>query len=198
MTQTLVLIIALATAGMTALAFYYNNWIRFIVIALVVLMANMIYFTFDGVKGWPAEEPREVKGILATVVIINPSDKSEGGIIISLYPTIPTEWYEYEYHRYAPKTFFVEYSNDRAAEFEKAKKALMEGREVRINGIPEKVSSGGEEGSGQEGDAIEMISDMVGNFLDRLLSNQGDTYRPEVSDIQIMEQTIPPQKGTNQ
>ena len=195
MTQTLVLIIALATAGMTALAFYYNNWIRFIVIALVVALANMIYFTFDGVKGWPAEEQKEVKGNLATVVIINPSDKSEGAIIISLFPTTPTKWYEYEYHRYAPKTFFIKYSNDRAAEFEKAKQALMEGKEVRINGIPEETTQGGQDG---EGSTIEVVADAVGNFLNRLMSPQGDTYQPEIPDIEIIEQAPAPQKGTNQ
>lgn len=196
MTQTLVLIMALATAGMLALAFYYNNWIRFIVIALVVALANMIYFTFDGVKGWPAEEKKEVKGILATVVIINPSDKGEGGIIISLFETTPKEWYEYEYHRYAPKTYFVEYSNDRAAQFEKAKQAMMEGKEVRINGIPDATSPGGQEGSGEVG--IESVADIIGNFLDKFLPKQGDTYRPEIPDIEIMQQTAPPQKGTNQ
>lgn len=195
MTQTLVLIIALATAGMIALAFYYNNWIKFIVIALIVALANMIYFTFDGVKGWPAEEKREVKGTLATVVIINPSENSEGAIIISLFPTTPTKWYEYEYHRYAPKTYFIEYSNDRAAQFEKAKQALMEGKEVRINSIPEATAEGGQEG---EGSSIEVVSEIVGNFLNRLLSPQGDTYKPEIADIEIIEQAPAPQKGTNQ
>lgn len=195
MTQTLVLIIALATAGMIALAFYYNNWIKFIVIALIVALANMIYFTFDGVKGWPAEERREVKGNLATVVIINPSENSEGAIIISLFPTTPTEWYEYEYHRYAPKTYFIEYSNDRAAQFEKAKQALMEGKEVRINSIPEATAEGGQEG---EGSSIEVVSEIVGDFLNRLLSPQGDTYKPEIADIEIIEQAPAPQKGTNQ
>lgn len=195
MTQTLVLIIALATAGMTALAFYYNNWIRFIVIALVIALANMIYFTFDGVKGWPAEEQKEVKGNLATVVIINPSENSEGAIIISLFPTTPTKWYEYEYHRYAPKTFYIKYSNDRAAEFEKAKQALMEGKEVRINGIPEETTQGGQDG---EGSTIEVVTDAVGNFLNRLMSPQGDTYQPEIPDIEIIEQAPAPQKGTNQ
>ena len=196
MTQTLVLVMALATAGMLALAFYYNNWIRFIVIALVVALANMIYFTFDGVKGWPAEEKKEVKGILATVVIINPSDRDDGAIIISLFPSMPTKWYEYEYPRYAPKTFFIEYSNDRAAQFEKAKQALMEGKEVRINGIPEATSSNGEEGTSEE--SIESVADMVGDFLDKFLPKQGDTYKPEIPSIEIMEQPVPPQKGTNQ
>lgn len=196
MTQWLILTIALSVAAMTALAFYYNNWIKFIVIALVVAMANLIYFSFDGVKGWPAEEQEDIKGTLATVVIINPSDMSEGAIIISLFPTMPKKWYEYEYHKYAPKTYFIKYSNDRAAQFEKAKQALVEGKEVRINGIPDATMPGGQEGSGEE--SIETVSDIVGNFINKFIANQGDTYRPKIPDIEIMEQATPPQKGTNQ
>ena len=59
-----------------------------------------------------------------------------------MFPTLPKKWYEYEYPREAPKTFYVEYSNDRAAKFEQAKKAMEEGKEVRINGIPPKNSNG--------------------------------------------------------
>ena len=193
MTQTLVLIIALATAGMTALAFYYNNWIRFIVIALVIALANMIYFTFDGVKGWPAEEREEIKGNLATVVIINPSENSEGAIIISLFPTTETKWYEYEYHRYAPKTYYIEYSNDRAAEFEKAKQALMEGKEVRINGIPSKNAEGE-----VPSDGLSSTAEAINNFLEKILPAMRDTYKPKIPDIEILRSEPPPEQGTNQ
>lgn len=190
MTQTLILIIALCTAGMTALAFYYNNWIKFFVIVLVVILANMIYFTFDGVKGWPAIENKEVKGVLATVIIINPSEMSKGAIIISLFPTEEKTWYEYEYPNYAPKTFYLEYSNDRAAEFEKAKEAMMEGKEVRINGVPELES-----GEGSEGDGVE--TNIVGEIFRKLLPSLNDTYKPKVPDIEIMRQDPPPVKESN-
>jgi hypothetical protein len=190
MTQSLILIMALATAAMTALAFYYNNWIKFFVIVIVVILANMIYFTFDGVKGWPAVEHREVKGTLASVIIINPSQLSKGAIIISLFPTEEEKWYEYQYPNYAPKTYYLEYSNDRAAEFQKARQAIMEGKEVRINAIPELES-----GEGSEGDGAETNS--IGEVLRMLLPSLNDTYKPKVPDIEVMRQEPPPEKESN-
>jgi hypothetical protein len=190
MTQSLILIIALATAGMTALAFYYNNWIKFFVVLLVFILANMIYFTFDGVKGWPAVENKEVKGVLASVIIINPSQMSKGAIIISLFPTEEKKWYEYEYPNYAPKTYYLEYSNDRAAEFEKARQAMMEGKEVIVNSIPEMESGEGSEGNGTE-------TSIIGDVFRRLLPSLNDTYKPKVPDIEIMRQDPPPEKESN-
>lgn len=195
MTQTILLMIGLFAAMTMALAFYWNNnTTRFVTVAMFVFLANTVYFSLDGVKGWPSEEPNEVKGILAAVMIRNPSDSDPGAIYISLYPTTPKKWYEYEYPRIAPKTFFVKYSNDRAAAFEKAKQAMEEGREVRINGIPPENATGGESG---EGDAENNLSGMIGQLLDRLLSPQGDTYRPAVPEIEIAAPEVPPEKGTN-
>ena len=71
----------------------------------------------------------------------------------------------------------------------------MEGKEVRINGIPEETTEGGQDG---EGSTIEVVADAVGNFLNRLMSPQDDTYQPEIPDIEIIEQAPAPQKGTNQ
>ena len=195
MTQTVLLLIALFTALVIAAAFYWNSrTIKVLVIALIVFLANAVYFSLDGVKGWPAEENREVKGILASVVIVNPSDSDPGAIYISLYPTVPKKWYEYVYPRVAPKTYYVKYSNDRAASFDKAKQAIEEGREVRINGIP--PENGGEgEGGNDEG---EESSGILGQLLERLLPKAGDTYKPTIPDIEISEQVVPPEKGTNQ
>jgi len=194
MTQTILLFIALLTVTMTAISFYWNDKVtKFIVIALFVALANSIYFSLDGVKGWPAEEPGEVKGILASVVVVNPSppDSEEGGIYISLFPTLPKTWYEYVYPRTAPKTFYVKYSNDRAAKFETAKKAMEEGKEVRINGIPPMNTS---EGEMEDGD--DSIEGIVSKAMKKLLPKQKDTYRPNVPDVEIIEQDTPPQKET--
>lgn len=195
MTQTLLLIMALFAAFATAISFYWNNKVvKFIVIAMFVFLANIIYFSLDGVKGWPAEEPREVKGLLASVVVVNPSSDDPGGIYISLFPTLPQKWYEYVYPREAPKTYFVEYSNDRAAEFELAKKALEEGKEVRINGIPPKNGKGSGEQT-VEGESNSM-SAMLGNFMKKLLPKEGDTYKPEVPNVEILAPTVPREKGS--
>lgn len=196
MTQTLLLLLALFVVFMMAISFYWNSkTIKFVVITLFVILANAVYFSLDGVKGWPSEDTSVVKGTLASVVIVNPSENSEGAIYISLFPTTPKKWYEYEYPRYAPKTFFIKYTNDRAAEFEKAKQAMEEGREVRINGIPpENTGSGDSEGIMGE----EFISSIIRQYLDHLIPKQGDTYKPKVPDVEIMEQQAPPEKGSNQ
>lgn len=197
MTQTILLLIGLATVSIMAIAFYWNDWItKFTVLAFCVVLANSVYFALDGVKGWPAEEPREVKGTLASVVVINPSEASEGAIYISIFLKQEKKWYEYEYPRYAPKTFYVKYSNSRASEFEKAKKAMEEGQEVRINGIPPMEGQG--EGEPYEGDLTD-ITNMISNMFAKLMPKQKDTYQPAPpKNIEILEQGSPPEKGTNQ
>lgn len=195
MTQTLLLMMGLFVALYIAGSFYYDNWInRFAVITLLVCLANAIYFSLDGVKGWPAEEPVEVKGLLASVVVVNPSSDDPGGIYISLFPTLPQKWYEYVYPREAPKTFFVEYSNDRAAKFELAKKAMEEGKEVRINGIPPKNGTGSSEQPAEGEDSN--VSDVIGNFMKKFLSKERDTYKPEIPDVEILAPSVPIEKGS--
>lgn len=195
MTQTLLLMMGLFVALYIAGSFYYDNWInRFAVITLLVCLANAIYFSLDGVKGWPAEEPAEVKGLLASVVVVNPSSDDPGGIYISLFPTLPQKWYEYVYPREAPKTFFVEYSNDRAAKFELAKKAMEEGKEVRINGIPPKNGTGSSEQPAEGEDSN--VSDVIGNFMKKFLSKERDTYKPEIPDVEILAPSVPIEKGS--
>ena len=195
--QALLVAFAIFTLAVIALAFYFRNtFLKFLVVAYLTILASAIYFTYEGVKGWPTDDDRVIKGILSTVVIVNPSDKDEGAIYISLFLTVPAEWYEYQYHREAPRTFYVKYTNDRAAEFEKAKQALIEGKEVRINGIPPEVSNGN--GNSEDNQSLEEgIVGAVSDFVERLMSQQRDTYRPEVPDIEIIQRQVPPQKGTN-
>lgn len=197
MTQTILLLIGLATVSIMAIAFYWNDWIiKFTVLAFCVVLANTVYFSLDGVKGWPAEEPREIKGTLASVVVINPSEKSEGAIYIGVYLKEDPEWFEYQYPRIAPKTFYVRYSNNRASQFEKAKQAIQEGQEVRINGIPPMEGQG--EGEAYTGDMTD-ITTMISDMFAKLLPKQKDTYKPNTpKNIEIVEQGTPPEKGTNQ
>lgn len=196
MTQIALLIIALVTLAIVVVTFYFNKtWMKFVAMVILTVVANTVYFSLDGVKGWPAEEPREVKGTLASVVVINPSQSSEGAIYIGVFLKDDTKWYEYKYSRFAPKTFYIKYSNNRAAQFEKAKQAMQEGHEVRINGIPPMEGKGeGEEYDGE----ITDISAMIGNILAKLMPKQKDTYQPNApKDLEIVEPGTPPQKGTN-
>lgn len=193
--QALLVTFALFTLVIIALAFYFRNaFLKFLVVAYLTILASAIYFTYEGVKGWPTDDDRVVKGILSAVVIVNPSDESEGAIYVSLFPTVPAEWYEYQYHREAPRTFYIKYTNDRAAAFEKAKQALIEGKEVRINGVPPETSSE----SGKQSELLEEgITGAITDFVERLMAPQSDTYKPEVPDIEIIQRQVPPQKGTN-
>lgn len=199
MTQTLLLIFALFSAIVMALSLYWNNLsAKFVSITLLVILANCVYFSLDGVKGWPAEEPNAVKGVLASVVIVNPSAEDAGGIYIGLFPNMPKKWYQYEYNRLAPKTYYIEYSNDRAAKFELAKKAMEEGKEVQINGIPPKDGSGEGEVSQEVTDPAEALGNILSGIMKMLIPKERDTYKPNVPDIDIVAPTVPPAKGTNQ
>lgn len=197
MTQAILVGLALQAVAFIALAFYNNHWFsKFLVVAYLTVLANGVYFAFDGVKGWPAEEPREVKGTLASVVVLNPSDKNEGAIYISVFLSENQKWWQYQYPRFAPKTFYVRYSNSRAAQFEQAKKAMQEGQEVRIDGIPPMEGQG--EGEEYDGEVTD-ISSMIGNMIAKLMPKQKDTYQPNApKNLEIVEPGTPPQKGTSQ
>lgn len=195
MTQATILSIGFLTALLITISIYYKNKLLiFTTAAVLFLFANMIYFAFEGVKGWPTDDTREVKGILASVIVINPSSGSDGAIYISLFPSIPTKWYEYKYHREAPRMYYVKYTNDRAAKFEEAKQAMQEGKEVRINGIPPENFANGNDG---ENGNVEGLMGVVNNLLSKILPNQRDTYKPDVPDVEIEGPTVPPEKGTN-
>ena len=197
MTQTLLLIIALLAVSVMAISLYWNNFhTKFASIALFIILANCVYFSLDGVKGWPAEEPREVKGTIASIVIVNPSESFEGAIYVGVFLSEENEWYEYDYPRISPKTFYVKYSNNRAAEFEKAKQAMKEGKEVRIDGIPPMEG----QGEGEEYDGIITdISSMIGNLIAKIMMKQEDTYEPgRPKGIEIVEPGSPPSKGTSE
>lgn len=197
MTQAILAGLALQAVAFIALAFYTNHWFsKFLVVAYLTVLANGMYFAFDGVKGWPAEEPREVKGVIASIVILNPSANDEGAIYVSVFLSEDQKWWQYQYPRFAPKTFYVKYSNNRAAQFEKAKQAMQEGKEVRIDGIPPmEVEGEGEQYDGELSD----LSDMIGNLLAKLMPKQKDTYQPgDKKNIEIVEPSTPPQKGTGQ
>lgn len=197
MTQAILVGLALQAVAFIALAFYTNHWFsKFLVVAYLTVLANGMYFAFDGVKGWPAEEPREVKGVIASIVVLNPSANDEGAIYVGVFLNENKKWWQYQYPRFAPKTFYVKYSNNRAAQFEKAKKAMQEGKEVRIDGIPPMEGEG--EGEQYDGELSD-LSDMIGNLLAKLMPKQKDTYQPgDKKNIEIVEPSTPPQKGTGQ
>ena len=197
MTQAILVGLSLQAVAFIALAFYTNHWFsKLLVVAYLTVIANGMYFAFDGVKGWPAEEPREVKGVIASIVIVNPSESFEGAIYVGVFLSEEKNWYEYDYPRIAPKVFYVKYSNNRAAQFEKAKKAIQEGKEVRIDGIPPMEGQG--EGEEYDGEITDMSS-IIGDMIAKIMPKQEDTYEPgHRKGIEIIEQSSPPSKGTSE
>ena len=197
MTQAILVGLSLQAVAFIALAFYTNHWFsKLLVVAYLTVIANGMYFAFDGVKGWPAEEPREVKGVIASIVIVNPSESFEGAIYVGVFLNEEKNWYEYDYPRIAPKVFYVKYSNNRAAEFEKAKQAMKEGKEVRIDGIPPMEGQG--EGEEYDGEITDMSS-IIGDMIAKIMPKQEDTYEPgHRKGIDIVEQNTPPSKGTSE
>lgn len=196
MSALFLLMLSGLAALVTVIALYFNKIIlKFLAVAMIIAAANAVYFSLDFVKGWPTEQDEFAKGILASVVIVNPSSEDEGGIYVGIFIEQSESWMAYKYPRYAPKTFYVKYSNDRAAAFEKAAEALKEGKEVRINGIPAESGGSGEEAAIDEA----AIGAIVQQMISDLISKAGDTYKPETpNDIEIVEPKAPPQKGTQQ
>lgn len=192
MTQAVLVFSSLFIVAVCSFLFYYNNVVsKFIAVLLLVLLSNGVYFMFDDAKGWPTENTKEVKGMLASVTIVNPTKEDPGAIYVSIFPEDLPKWYEYSYHRNSPRLFYIKYSNDRASRFEQAKEALEEGKQVRINGIPSENSI---EGTSENGDAS--ITNMIKQLFDKIMPQQKDTYKPESSEIEILEQALPPQKGS--
>ena len=88
------------TAGILfALSFafmiYYNKsfWFKISTITLLFAIVNMIYFSFDSMKGWPSHDTI-TKGQLVYIEIVEPSETYKGAIY--LYVRIDQEdqnWY---------------------------------------------------------------------------------------------------------
>jgi hypothetical protein len=180
MIQLILLSLGFVFFFVLAVTYFWNNSaLKFVSLLLAVILANGVYFSLDTKAGWPLGDTKEVKGTIASIVIVNPTDTTEGGIYISVFKTIPEKWYEYEYPRRAPKTFYIEYSNYRAGEFEKAKQQMKEGMRIRINGVPPKNDPKDNNNGEGEGDAEG--SSFMNDLAEKLMGGSTeDTYQPDV------------------
>ena len=78
-----------------AFMIYYNRifWFKISTITLLFAIVNMIYFSFDSMKGWPSHDKIK-KGQLVFVEIVEPTETYDGAIY--LYVRINQEdqsWY---------------------------------------------------------------------------------------------------------
>jgi hypothetical protein len=183
MIQLILLSIAVAFFFILAVTYFWNNLpLKFASLVFAVVLANGVYFSLDRMAGWPVEA-KQVKGIVASITMVNPTDTEEGGIYISVFSTLPTAWYEYVYPRKAPRMYYLEYSNYRATQFERAKEQMKEGMRIRINGIPPKDDP--KETRQGEGNSDADGQSMFNDLTDKIFGDQNeDTYLPEVPNLE--------------
>jgi hypothetical protein len=183
MIQLILLSIAVAFFFILAVTYFWNNVpLKFASLVFAVVLANGVYFSLDRLAGWPVEA-KDVKGIVASITMVNPTDTEEGGIYISVFSTLPVAWYEYIYPRKAPRLYYLEYSNYRASQFEKAKEQMKEGMRIRINGIPPKDDP--KETRQGEGNSDADGQSLFNDLTDKIFGDQNkDTYLPEVPNLE--------------
>jgi hypothetical protein len=183
MIQLILLSVAVVFFFILAVTYFWNNVpLKFASLVLAVVLANGVYFSLDRLAGWPVEA-KQVKGIVASITMVNPTETEEGGIYISVFSSLPVGWYEYLYPRKAPRLYYLEYSNYRATQFEKAKEQMKEGMRIRINGIPPKDDP--KETRQGEGNSDADGQSLFNDLTDKIFGDQNqDTYLPEVPNLE--------------
>lgn len=134
-----------------AFMIYYNRifWFKISTITLLFAIVNMIYFSFDSMKGWPSHD-KITKGQLVFIEIIEPTETYNGAIY--LYVRIELEeqpWYSkyinYLYwDEYAPRSYYIPFTEQSSNTMREAKEAMEKGYIVEIEGESAKTDSNGE------------------------------------------------------
>jgi len=132
-----------------AFMIYYNKvfWFKLSTITLLFAIVNMLYFSFDSLKGWPSHDKIE-KGQLVYVEIVEPTETYDGAIY--LYVRIEPEaetWYgKYINFKYwdvfAPRSYFMPYTEQTSKTMREAKEAMEKGFIVEIKGESADVDNG--------------------------------------------------------
>lgn len=157
------------TAGILfALSFafmiYYSKlfWLKLSTITLLFIIVNMIYFSFDSLKGWPSHDKIE-KGQLVYVDIVEPTDTYNGAIYVyvRLEPTAHTWYSKYINYFYwdsmAPRSYYIPYTKQSSASMREAKEAMEKGFIVEIEGESAETQSNGDgQAQGEEGNGGEL------------------------------------------
>lgn len=89
MIQLILLSIALAFFFVLAVTYFWNNLpLKFASLIFAIVLANGVYFSLDRLAGWPLEA-KEIKGTIASITLVNPTDTDDGGIYIAVFSTLP-------------------------------------------------------------------------------------------------------------
>ena len=167
-----------------AFMIYYNKsfWLKLSTITLLFAIVNMIYFSFDTLKGWPSHD-KIAKGQLVYVDIIEPTDTYSGAIYVYVrHEQKEQNWYD-KYINYfywdslAPRSYYIKYTKQTSSSMREAKEAIENGYIVEIEGESAQEGSTGEDTSAQGGEQ--------GNGGE--LPNGGDAEDYEVPHLKLVD-----------
>lgn len=136
-----------------SLMIYFSRVLTFklITVAVLFVISNLIYFSFDSIKGWPATEHLPKKGQLIWGVVQEPTDTDPGAIYLwVVYDETETGWLQhivtYKPEVQSPRAFKIKYSKKTASQLQKAKEAMEQGFGVELD--PSEGQTGDGEASG--------------------------------------------------
>lgn len=168
----------LTTGLLFALSFafmiYYNRifWLKISTITLLFVIVNMIYFSFDSLKGWPSHDKIE-KGTLVYVEIVEPTETYSGAIYLYVRAEPKEEkWYDHYINYYywdinAPRSYYIPFTEQTSKSMREAKEAMEKGFIVEIEGETSETKS--------NGDGAEASED--GNGGERPDGGESENYR---------------------
>lgn len=124
-----------------AFMIYYSRlfWLKIVTITLLFAIVNMIYFSFDTMKGWPSHD-KITKGQLVFVEIVEPTETYDGAIYlyVRLEPAEETWYSKYLHYTYwdsqAPRSYYVPFTEQSSKTMREAKEAMENGFIVEIEG----------------------------------------------------------------
>lgn len=147
-----------------AFMIYYSKvfWFKISTVTLLFAIVNMIYFSFDTIKGWPSDD-KIPKGQLVYVEIVEPTETYTGAIYVYVrHEPKEDNWYtKYLSYVYwdsmAPRSYYIPYTNQSSKFMREAKEAMENGFIVEVEGESAKTKSNGDgEAEGDEGNGGEL------------------------------------------
>lgn len=139
MTEYIVTAAILFAISFSLMIFYSKKLLwKLTTVATMFLLANLIYFTFDTLKGWPTVEHLPRKGQLIWAIVNEPKENDPGSIYLwVVYDTHSDEHWFSKYFTYqpdasSPRSFSLPYSKQSAQKVDEAQQALQEGFTVEF------------------------------------------------------------------
>lgn len=182
--NTWIIAACIAFAITFALMLYYNRvfWFKLAAVTLLFIIANMIYFSFDSIKGWPSSE-RITKGELIFVSIIEPNETYPGAIYVYVkVDANESHWYDkfvnYIYwDNNAPRSYYLPYTKQTSKEMREATEAMKKGYIVEITG----------ESADTQGNGTDPTNADNSNGGDQNQPDGGDTENYKVPHLKLID-----------